>query len=141
MDESESKNEKQKKEPLYLDRELLKKGLRCDVQLYEMLKRCSDKKDITEWNEWRENHPDEDVLLEKANFSRFYLKEAYLHTGPFGYPNKFKGKVHLEGANFEKADLEEAQLNFAHLEKASFTWVNLKKARFDRAYLLGAFFF
>ena len=30
-----------------------KKKYRFSPKQYEMLKRCSDKKDMTEWNEWR----------------------------------------------------------------------------------------
>jgi len=33
---------------------------------YEMLKRCSDKKDMTEWNEWRKESESEEILLEGA---------------------------------------------------------------------------
>ncbi|MGB2863346.1 MAG: pentapeptide repeat-containing protein [Sedimentisphaerales bacterium] len=128
MNESNSKPEKPK-------------DCRFSQEQYDMLKRCSDKEDMTEWNEWREQNPDEDVLLEKADFSGCYLNEVYLHTGPFGYPNEFKGKIHLEGANFEKADLEEAQFNFAQLEKTQFVRVKLNKAGFDRACLVRATFY
>jgi hypothetical protein len=43
-------SEEGKKERRF-DPELLKRGLRCDLEQYEMLKRCSEKKDMTEWNE------------------------------------------------------------------------------------------
>jgi hypothetical protein len=42
---SKSENNQQRFDP-----ELLKKGLRCDLDQYEMLKRCSDEKNMTEWN-------------------------------------------------------------------------------------------
>ena len=44
MTEQDLKSEKQK-------------GRRFSRQQYDMLKRCSDKKDMTEWNQWRMNHP------------------------------------------------------------------------------------
>jgi hypothetical protein len=40
MDESESKKENKDSQERQLDPELLKKGLRCDLDQYEMLKRC-----------------------------------------------------------------------------------------------------
>ncbi len=66
MNESKSKNEKPK-ESRRFDPDLLKKGLRCDLDQYEMLKRCSDKKDMTEWNEWRKGNFIKDILLEGAD--------------------------------------------------------------------------
>ena len=67
MAELQSKNENPEKDRR-LDPELLKKGLRCDLDQYEMLKRCSRKKDVTEWNEWCANHTHgtSEVLLEGA---------------------------------------------------------------------------
>ena len=35
---------------------------RFSQEQYEMLKRCSEKKDITEWNEWRDKNRDESTL-------------------------------------------------------------------------------
>ena len=43
------------------------KDRRFSRQQYDMLKRCSDKKDMTEWNEWRNLNPAQDVLLEGAD--------------------------------------------------------------------------
>ena len=40
---------------------------RFSQEQYDMLKRCSDKKDLTEWNEWRKQNPNEDVLLCSAD--------------------------------------------------------------------------
>ncbi len=72
---SNSDNQQQR-----LDPELLKKGLRCDLDQYDMLKRCSDKKDMTEWNQWRKKHEKEDALLEGAYLTEAYLKGANLGT-------------------------------------------------------------
>jgi hypothetical protein len=41
---------------------------RFSQEQYEMLKRCSDKEDMSEWNEWRAKNRDRDVELESANF-------------------------------------------------------------------------
>ncbi|MBA7591004.1 hypothetical protein ES708_33149 [subsurface metagenome] len=50
-----------------LKKEEQKKKWRFSQEQCDMLKRCSEKEDITEWNEWRVNNPEKDVLLERAN--------------------------------------------------------------------------
>jgi len=116
---------------------------------YDMLKRCSEKKDMTEWNEWRKKHPDEDILLEGANLQRFYLEWAYLNTGTVVDDNTNKryelsGEVHLENANFISADLKHTRLISAHLEGAKFSKLfdraNLQEASLGSAYLQGTRF-
>ena len=135
MDESESKNEKPQKKRR-LDPELLKKGLRCDLDQYEMLKRCSDKKDMTEWNEWRKNK-DEVILLEGADFNWFYLKEILLSTDTTLCVH---GKVYLKKAIFLGTRLENADLRFAHLECANFNGAHLEETDLSGAHLQGAYF-
>ncbi len=127
MDESESKNEKPE-EGRRLDPELLKKGLRCDLDQYERLKRCLKNKDITEWNEWREEIEAEEILLEGANLNKRYLKGINL---------KF---AHMKGAHLNFAHLEEANLWSAHLEGAVLLGAHLQGAKIKRAYLQGADF-
>lgn len=78
---------------------------------YEMLRRCSDKKDVTEWNEWQENHPGMPVFLEGA-----YLKDAHLEGAHFW-------DAHLERADFRRAHLEGTNFEDAHLEGAGFRMV------------------
>ncbi len=143
MNESESKSEK------------LKESRRFSQEQYDMLKRCSDKKDITEWNEWRKKHPDEDVLLEGAVLSGACLDGALLNGG--GYKNaiteeyeKFEGKVHLENANLRRASLKNAKLwgaflqnahvGYAHLEGADLCYAQLKNAYLMEAHLEDAIF-
>ncbi len=135
MDESESKNEKPEKERRF-DPELLKKGLRCDLDQYERLKRCSDKKDITEWNEWREKNKDEDICLEGANFNGFCLEGVRLDEDPI----HIFGKVYLEGAKFRLANLNLARFLRAHLEETDFYHANLEEASMGFAHLEGAEF-
>ena len=38
-----------------VDKKEDKKERRFSQEQYDMLKRCSEKKDMTEWNEWRGN--------------------------------------------------------------------------------------
>jgi hypothetical protein len=99
---------------------------------YDMLKRCSDSKNITEWNQWRLKNPREEIFLEGRNFSRYYLKGAYLCTDndiyDFGTKTKLSGKVHLKGANF----------SLAHLENSFFHKALLQNATLKNAYLQNA---
>jgi hypothetical protein len=85
---------------------------RFSQEQYDMLLRCSGKKDLTEWNEWREKNPEIKILLQDAN-----LKEVYL------------SKSHLENANLIMAILERANLYSTHLEGAKLWRANLKKAQ------------
>jgi len=138
MDEPESKTEQPEKEHRF-DPELLKKGLRCDLDQYEMLKRCWYRKDITEWNEWRKEHPDEEVWLERSDLTDKYLKCALLNCGGSSEENGktyfFKGQVHLKEAILMYADMEKANLLGAHLEKAWFNRANLKGTCLDETHL------
>ena len=47
-----------------------------DITHYELLKECSDKKDITKWNLYRLNNPDKDINLKFMSLRNFYLLEA-----------------------------------------------------------------
>lgn len=116
MDESESKNEK------------MKEGRRFSQEQYDMLKRCSDKKDMTEWNEWREENEDKEILLEGANLNKRYLKRINLKY------------ARMKGACLKFSHLEEANLWSAHLEGAVLLGAHLQGAKIKRAYLQGADF-
>lgn len=137
MDKSNSKEKKTKKER------------RFSQEQYDMLKRCSEKKDMTEWNEWRKENPEEDVLLEGANiaqarrvspgqevFKTAYLREANLSGGHLERAD-LRG-AHLEKANFIGAHLEEAKLEGAHLEDAWLSEAHLENANLLAAHLEGA---
>ncbi len=117
MAESESKDEKPEKQR------------RFSQEQYDMLKRYSKKGDegIKEWNEWRIEHPDEDICLQGALFNTFYLQGADLNLARLEYA--YLGNAHLKYAN-----LSYAKLSHAHLYKA-----NLKNAKLDMAYLQNSF--
>ena len=117
------------------DPELLKKGLRCDLDQYEMLKRCSNKKDVTEWNEWRHRHPEDDVLLEGANLSSIYLKGSLFDTGEF---TDFSGQICLDAANFRDTRLDEVRFHNAQLKGANLWGAYLRKADMFHTKLEGA---
>jgi uncharacterized protein YjbI with pentapeptide repeats len=126
-----------------------KQERRFSQEQYDMLNRCSEKKDMTEWNEWRKENPEEDVLLEGANiaqarrvspeqevFKTAYLREANLSGGHLERAD-LRG-AHLEKANFIRAHLEEAKLGCAHLEDAWFSEVHLENANLLAAHLNAA---
>jgi len=127
----------------------LKRERRFSQEQYEMLKRCSEKKDITEWNKWREEHKGESVLLEGANLEGAQLTDADL-TGAH-LEEAILYKAHLEGADLRlallkeatlgEADLKGAKLNYAHLERAKLDNGHLGKAAFEEAHLEGATFY
>jgi len=110
---------------------------------YDMLKRCCDKEDMTEWNKWRIQNPGEDVLLEGADFSFFYLRRAHLnqvtqYDEQTGKILKISNKVCLKRAIFVSAKLEGANLSWADLEKANFLETLLDNARLRGARLKNA---
>jgi uncharacterized protein YjbI with pentapeptide repeats len=122
MDDPNSKPEKPKAERRY-DPELLKKGLRCDLDQYEMLKRCSDKKDITEWNKWIHEHELEEVFLEGADLFQSYLKGVLLWG------------AHLEGAKLGVSNMEGANLSWAHMENVDLIGTRLIDAKLMNTHL------
>jgi len=99
---------------------------------WDMLKRSSDRKDITEWNQWRITHPDLDVLLEGADLSDMHLTGVNLATGV--YPG-IRGQVHLENTKFWRANLREADMRFAQMDHANLMNAHLEGSRLDGASL------
>ena len=119
---SKTKNDQQRFDP-----ELLKKGLRCDLDQYEMLKRCADKNDMTEWNKYYETHLYEKIWLQGAYLVNADLQAARLIGADF------------RGANLANAILRKAQLWEANLQGANLDMVNLESANLQSANLQGAF--
>ena len=126
MNESESKNEKPKEER------------RFSQEQYDFLKECSEKGEegIKEWNEWRDENYDQDIELESAEFSDFYLKGVNLATyREYGHKTP---EAYLSRAKFNRSDLENANFQLAHMEGAEFHKAFMKGVRLDFAYLEGA---
>ncbi|MFH1731352.1 MAG: pentapeptide repeat-containing protein, partial [Planctomycetota bacterium] len=101
-------------------------GARCNVEQYRMLKRCSEKRDVTEWNTWRDENRDAEIWLSGADLHQARLKGASLP------------KAHLEGAELWRVHLEKANLLTAHLEGARLWAAHLDGAWLQRACLTGA---
>jgi len=136
MNEPESKENKPQRQRRF-DLELLKKGLKCDLDQYEMLKCCSKIQDGTEWNKWRLEHPDEDIWLQGGDFQRWSLRGTYLNSGPItggtGTVLRFSGRARLENANFALAYLENSFFNKSLLQGARFRSAHLENVVFYRA--------
>ena len=99
-----------------------------DGSQYEILIKCSDKGDLTKWNEWRENNQTVSILLEGANFKGANLAGADLWS------------ANLEGANFRNVNLKGAELISANLAGADLRNVNLAGADLWKTNLKGAKF-
>lgn len=90
---------------------------------YDMLMRCSEKGDVTEWNAWvKQNMKDSfsppgiPILLQGADFRKANLRGAILRS------------AQLQGANFYGADLTGAILQYANLKGTNFNSAILVKA-------------
>ena len=110
---------------------------------YDILKRCSEKKNIAEWNNYRAKHPDTKINLQHANLGRTRLegaklKEANLEGARLEEADLLAAdlrKADLRRANLEKANLWGATLSEAHLEDASLASANLENADLRGAHL------
>ncbi len=100
--------------------------LRFDQEQYRMLMRCSEKEDMTEWNEWRKENRGGMILLEGAKLHRAHMEGADLSC------------AHMEGADISSADLKGAKLFFAFLKGANLSFCDLDNADFNDAHLEGA---
>jgi len=132
MNESNSKPEKERR----YDPELLKKGLHCDLDQYEMLKRCSDKKDMTEWNEYHKSHLNEKIWLQGADLIHANLQGARLIKA-----NLFRANLataSLVGTKLWEANLECSNLDMSNLGNTSLQRANLQDAFIPLANLGGA---
>lgn len=116
--------------------------VRFDQQQYDLLKKCSDKKDMTEWNQWREKHPDEVIWLQSVNFKGWHLQGAnFMHGNqPYEATGTYIsfGEVHLERAVFEWANLQDAVFAGAYMNKTRFWSSDAKNADFSYTRLTDA---
>ncbi|MCK9374183.1 MAG: pentapeptide repeat-containing protein [Sulfuricurvum sp.] len=78
-------------------------GIWYDKKAYELLKKCSDAKDLTEWNEYRKATNYSPINLRFANLSNFYLQKAELQY------------IDFRGSNFKNTDFKLADVNKANI--------------------------
>lgn len=116
--------------------ERAEKTRRFSQEQYDLLMRCSERKDMTEWDEWRVANPEEVIYLEGAKVFGAHLEGANLceaHLEGAKVPG-----AHLEGANLIGAHLEGVLLSNAHLEGADLCEAHLEGAILFEAHLEGA---
>jgi uncharacterized protein YjbI with pentapeptide repeats len=132
--------------PILAQKEQRKTQKKFDHEQYAVLKRCSDKKNMAEWNEWRGKNIEQKIFLTGAELIDFHLNGANLEDAFLGGAN-FKNasleganlkNAWLDGANFQnarlkEADLKNAKLYSANLEKAWLFQTELKDAEFSDA--------
>lgn len=116
--------------------------LKFSKEQYDMLMRCSENNDMKEWNKWRLQNPNQDVLLEGADFSFSYLQKAQLNQlGRYDDQKEkwleIKSRVYLKGAHFESAEMQSVNLSWADLENVCFRETRLNNARLRGARLKG----
>jgi hypothetical protein len=115
-------------------------GRRFSQEQYDMLLRCSEKKDMTEWNNWRDARRGDDICLDGASFYEdtewkgAFLRGANLKHNP---KTGWDGAVYLRNAKLQRADLEGAELVRAHLEQADLWLANVKGVDMGHAHLQG----
>jgi hypothetical protein len=97
-----------------------------DQEQYDILKRCSAKRNIADWNSYRAEHPEATIRLQNVDLRGGSLEGAQL------------SEANLAGARFERADLLAADLRNADLRKANFENANLWGATLRGANLEGA---
>ena len=101
-------------------------GARCIIEQYDMLLRCSKKKDMTEWNEWRKGNPKVEIHLQGADLVRANLQGAQLWL------------ANLQGADLSVASLQRARFHSANLRGADITRAKLQGANLPKSNLQGA---
>jgi hypothetical protein len=119
-------------------------GLNYSPEQYDILKRCSEKKNMTEWKEWREKHLGKEILLEGADLLGAWLRGVDLsdYRGIATQPTVHLKNATLIGADLElaclvRSDLQYADLSDANLAGAELNDAILKNANFQRAQLNG----
>jgi uncharacterized protein YjbI with pentapeptide repeats len=100
---------------------------------YERLKHCSEESDMTEWNQWREEHPKKEILLEGTRFRDAYLVGANLRSAKLIGADLTEAK--LNRADLSGADLSDANLFYAHLSDAKLSNAVLNRANLNDSFL------
>jgi len=95
-------------------------GIWYDKKAYELLKKCSDAKDLSEWNEYRKANNYAPINLRFANLHNFYLQKAELQNVDL------RGSVSIGNSNFELANLDDTKfllINYHKLSFLFFLWI------------------
>lgn len=90
-----------------------------DKKAYELLKKCSNNKDLTEWNEYRKSTNYAHINLRFADLSNFYLQNS-----------------DLQNVDFRGAILEKANFNFSNVNRVNIS-INIYKVLLTIALIIG----
>ncbi|MDA8141679.1 MAG: pentapeptide repeat-containing protein [Desulfobacteraceae bacterium] len=93
---------------------------------YDLLRHCSETKNISDWNAWRGEHPKSAIQLVGADFANAALAKADLE------------RADLRAANLQSAALADANLKDANLKGALLFKADLRNVDFQGAFLYGA---
>jgi uncharacterized protein YjbI with pentapeptide repeats len=104
---------------------------RFNQEQYDILKRCSEQKNIREWNSYRAEKPEVRIHLQNADLRKAMLEGAKLSGA------SLQG-AQFEGADLFAADLKKADLRRANLEKANLWGASLREANLEDAYFVSA---
>lgn len=109
---------------------------------YDLLMKCAEKGDMTEWNEWYEKYREGKSWEEwGAWLDGVNLKGKYLEGGDLFMAHLEKANLveaNLKGANLSNAHLKDAKLLESHLERADLRSACLEIANMRNAHLEGA---
>lgn len=107
---------------------------RLDSKQYDLIKKCAENKDMSEWNRWRDRDENEqiEILLEGADLEGLFLERANL-------ADAFLGNANFKGAKLANSYLNGSNLEGANLQGADVQWANLYSAGLRGADLTGAF--
>ena len=119
---------------------------RFDKNQYELLVKCSEKRDLKAWNEWRKEIKEAPILLEGAELGGVNLEGADLCDADLegadlqnvNLVNAELWRANLKHVHLFEANLKNAELMWANLEGADLTKANLNDADLWRANLKGA---
>ena len=140
MTQPNAQTEKPKDKRRY-DPELLKKGLYRDLVQYELLSQClrGGEEGIKRWSKWRQEHLNEEIFLEGANFSHSKMKKVNLmrYEKLVSLKNAQFINAHLEGSYFMGSNLDGADFEDASLQGALLSGSSIKGANFTLAIVDG----
>lgn len=110
-----------------------------DQKQYDLLRRCSEVKNMNEWNEWRTKYPETPIQLVGADFENASLENADLEGADLRAANLQNAR--LTGANFREANLNGTMFFRADLRNVDFQGAFLYGADLSGVVLEGANFF
>jgi uncharacterized protein YjbI with pentapeptide repeats len=82
---------------------------------------------IAEWNQFRDDNPDEKIWLQRADLKRANLQGANLSKA--NLQGSILLRVNLQKSCLKNANMQQAFLWKANLQQADLRWVNLKRAK------------